>query len=147
MEKDARKEQNSSKGAEAALPRVTRGKLEKCPMRAVGGKTGHAVGQVAPSSLPVTPHPALPWEGAAGPLRGPVAMSQSRLCQEWGRGLPSALGDSRSPAPWCLTTPGTPLAQPQDRVRASPELACRAPLSSLSSCPSWSTSSSAPISP
>lgn len=48
-------------GAEAALPHVTRGKLEKCNIQAVGGRTGHALWQNTPSSLLFLPpsHPAL----------------------------------------------------------------------------------------
>lgn len=54
------------KGAEAALPCETHGKLDKCNIQAVSGRTGHALWQIAPSSsflahllpsLPLQPHP------------------------------------------------------------------------------------------
>lgn len=54
------------KGAEAALPCDTHGKLDKCNIQAVSGRTGHALWQIAPSSsflahllpsLPLQPHP------------------------------------------------------------------------------------------
>lgn len=68
------------KGVEAALPWVTRGKLETCDIQAVSGRIGHALWQIAPSSsllLPAPPNSTLggsTWDHLRGGL---VVVTQS----------------------------------------------------------------------
>lgn len=130
------------KGAEAALPWATRGKLDECSIQAVSGRTGHALWQIAPSSSlgapPLPHHPTL-----GGSTRDPpggllVVVTQPCISAPTCR-LPSrrsgnhplrplgqqgTMGFSRGwfvspwfqaappPAPLGLATSATPLAQP-----------------------------------
>lgn len=71
------------KGAEAALPGVTRGKLDKCSIQAVSGRTGHALWQIAPSSsLPAPPLPQDPTLGGStwDPPRGGLLVVVTQPC-------------------------------------------------------------------
>lgn len=70
------------KGAEAALSFVTHGKLDKCNIQAVSGRTGHALWQIAPSSSLLAPPATPPREGALGTISEEallVAVTRSQI--------------------------------------------------------------------